>query len=691
VTDSASEAAWSDESSFSSDIDGRADFAKVVSSRIAACAPGSGSTVFGLVGPWGSGKSTLIGEVRAHLADWTIVDFSPWSVSDSTVLTSEFIATLVAAFPRAKTLRKRLAKYSRYGAPALNLIPTVGGAASKVAETLMSDLAARPPWHAEFGELSKDIGSQGIRVLVVVDDVDRLDADELRALFRVVRLLGRFTNVHYLLAYDQSTIEELLANSGSGGHSSDYTEKIVQYPFELPPVPKVLRRRWARGIIEQLDPITGDGSKHSAYADQREQLVSILTNGLGTPRAAQRLREQVVSLGALAHGAEVDVLDFIALTWIRITHHRLWDHIRLHQEEYLGWSENDSAEVEAHRDVLVARLLDRGEPGPAQGAVRFLFASVGLPGAFAMREWRMNHARFFDRYFLIGVPQDDVSDLMIGRALKTLQANEPWTPEVDQLESILSGHDQDRAALALESVNRLQSTRGESSIGTLALIDKVRMTFQITLEGTDARSSGLERWLNRTIFLVLRNKAERTVDLVERYGYEQMAYSAYFAHRQMRGEPEEVRAVFQELASIWIAEIQDVDLMTILSRPELIQMTSFLIWTADSTNHRGFLSSKATNAESVLQVAMRFVSFAEWVGTNIHYEVVFREQEFRFALGDVLTASLLQELPARIPIPDYEIDDLLTRVLGETQRRDFALHSLAALELMKDQDLSGKS
>lgn len=677
--------AWSDEPSSTSEIDGRAEFAKVVSSRIGACAPGHGSTVFGLVGPWGSGKSTLIGEVRAHLADWTIVDFSPWSVSDSTVLTSEFVATLAAAFPQAKPLRKRLAKYSRYGTPALSLIPTVGGAASKFVETLMSDLAARPPWHAEFGKLSEDIVGQGIRVLVVVDDVDRLDADELRALFRVVRLLGRFTNVHYLLAYDQSTIEKLLSNSGSEGHSSDYMEKIVQYPFELPPVPRVVRRGWAREIVEHLDTVTGDVPDNSAYIDQREQLVSILTDGLETPRAAQRLREQVVSLGALAKGAEVDSLDFIALTWIRITHHRLWDHIRLHQNEYLGWRENDSPEVEAGRDVLITSLLDRREPGPAQGAVRFLFESVGLLGAFAEREWRMNHSRFFDRYFLIGVPQDDVSDLMIGRALETLEANERWTPDVDQLKSILSGSDQDRAALALESVNRFQRTQATTSTGVLSFIDKVRAALTGTPEGTDARRSGLERWLNRAIFLALRNEVERTDDLVDRYGYEQMTYSAYFAQRQMRGDPDEVRTTYLEMASKWLADIQDDALVTIFSRAELIPMTSFLIWSESSTNHQGFLSSKISDAEGVVQVAMRFVSFAEWVGSSIHYEVVFREQEFRFALGDALTASLLQELPARIPIPDYEIDDLLTRVLGESQRRDFALRRLAALRLAEDQ------
>ena len=117
----------------------------------------------------------------------------------------------------------------------------------------------------------------------------------------------------------------------------------------------------------------GSISPHSAMfmPPHRERAPDLMAEMLSfarrTSRAAQRLREQVVSVRALAKGAEVDSLDFIALTWIRITHHRLWDHIRLNQNEYLGWREKDSPEVEAGRDAPITRLLDRSEPGPARG------------------------------------------------------------------------------------------------------------------------------------------------------------------------------------------------------------------------------------------------------------------------------------------------------------------------------------
>lgn len=676
---------WSDEPGSLSDIDGRAGFAQVVGGRIDACVIGQGSTVFGLVGPWGSGKSSLIKEIRTHLRKWTVVDFTPWSASDTASLTGEFLATLATAFPKSQTVRDSLAKYSRYGLPALGLIPAFGDAVSKVAENLLTDFAARPPWHTQFGQISQAIASQDKRVLVVVDDVDRLDADELRALFRVVRLLGRFTNVHYLLAYDQSTIEKLLTESGSGGHSSEYTEKIVQYPFELPPVPKVARRRWAREIVEHLPARPGDGGGQATHAGDTETLVSILTLGLETPRAAQRLREQILSLKALVDEAEVDPLDFVALTWIRITHHRLWDHIRLHPQTYLGWRESDSKDVEGQRDALVASLLDRGAVTPAQEAVRFIFGSTGLLGAFSMRQWRMQNSRFFDRYFLVGLPGDDVSDLMIGRAIGALEKNQPASSDIEDLQNILIGEDQDRAALALESINRSRRSSSATSLNMLQFLDGVQASIAETPRHLDGRRSGLDRWLNKELFLTLQSGLATTADLISRYGYEQLTYSAYFAHRQLREEQDDVQRVYLEMATAWVADIQQENIEEVVKRRELIVMTSFLIWTSHLEDHRGFLAERIVDADTCLQVAIGFVGFSEWVGPSTHYEVTFREQEFLFAAGSALTRSLLAGLPTREPLDEYETDHLPERLLGDAQRRDVALRRLAALMLEEKQ------
>lgn len=670
---------WSDQASTVSNINGREKFAEAVGSRIDQCQAGQPSTVFGLVGPWGSGKTTLITEITDQLHSWTIVNFSPWSVSSTSALTSEFVAALSAAFPQAQSLQDRLKSYARYGAPALALIPVVGEAAASMADKAVAEVTNRPSWYLEFDKISKDIAKQDIRVLVVVDDVDRLDGEELRALFRVVRLLGRFTNVHYLLAYDQSTIDELLSAVGSGGHSSDFMEKIVQYPFEVPPAPKVVRRRWSREIVELFTPNERDGAEESAYAEQRDELISILTSGLGTPRAANRLREQVSSLMGLIQHAEIDALDFLALTWLRISHHRLWDHIRLHQDFYLGWRENDEADVRSERDKVVAAQLDRGVPTTALSAVHFLFDSVEVQDAFAQRRWCIKNARFFDRYFLIGVPEDDVSELMIERGLHALELNAEDNIDANELRLILEGPDQDRAVLAVQSVHIFRRKRYTTTTGLIDFID-------LTISNVDKASSSsndlkraLELWLNSEIFLALSRHIITDSELISRYGYNKLTHSAYSARREAGGDGHHVRDAYKSIALAWLTDFDKEPLAIVLERPELLAVTSFLIWLEKSDNHRGFLSKHITDSETLLAIATRFVGFNEWIGSDINYEVVFREQEFRFAAGDTLTPEIIENLPLRSSLPDYAVDDLPTRDLNATQRRDFALRSLQSL------------
>ena len=59
------------------------------------------STVFGLVGPWGSGKTSLLNMIKAKLPDsWQVRFFSPWAASDLNSLLAEFFSVVTLSFPQ---------------------------------------------------------------------------------------------------------------------------------------------------------------------------------------------------------------------------------------------------------------------------------------------------------------------------------------------------------------------------------------------------------------------------------------------------------------------------------------------------------------------------------------------------------------------------------------------------------------
>jgi len=75
-------------------------------------------------------------------------------------------------------------------------------------------------------------------LLVIIDDIDRLETNEIRDIFKLVRLTASFPNVIYLLAFDRERVEQALTETGFDGRA--YLEKIVQLGVDIPAIPDVV-------------------------------------------------------------------------------------------------------------------------------------------------------------------------------------------------------------------------------------------------------------------------------------------------------------------------------------------------------------------------------------------------------------------------------------------------------------------
>lgn len=662
---------WSDDARETTDIGGRPMFSQTVASRIDQCPIGQPSTVFGLVGPWGSGKTTLLRNIERNLSDWTVVWFSPWSVADAGSVTAEFVSTLGEAFPKKSNVRAKLVAYGRFGAPVLKLIPVAGDAAAGLADKALDALSDRPAWHTAFGSLSEEIAKEQRRVLIVVDDVDRLDGEELRALLRVVRLLGRFTNVHYLMAYDEETIDRILGTRGVQGASSEFMEKIVQFPFEVPPVSMLGRRRWSREIVELVSPV-------GVTNDHAEHLITVLATALETPRAAGRLREQVMSLKDLAIASEVDMLDFVALAWLRIAHHRVWDDIRLNRHEYIDRSEKDPAEVVAARLKNLHGNVGSHHVAPVEAVIGFLFDPPTIESALAgERRWRMQRGRYFDRYFHVGIEEDDVSEQDTEDALRGMLA-ETRSENVDALRSIVLESDEERSVLALEIANTHRGQGSGTSRMLLDLAEEARRRYLAAPRG--AGMSAADRLLTREIFFALEADFMPLAELVARFGYREIVSGAQSIKRARRLDEDKLKGLYAPLARHWIGENAEVPVAELALKPEVAAMAGLVSWIGEP-GYGGFLENKIAGVEDLIQLAMRFVSYSTvYGGPTEEYDLRFEGSSFANAAGDAL--ARFDEALSGIPMPDvepYAVSDRLDPDLSNEQRRDYAIRQLQAL------------
>ncbi|WHF21565.1 P-loop NTPase fold protein [Kocuria rhizophila] len=100
------------------------------------------------------------------------------------------------------------------------------------------ELAKSPSWQAAFNKASEKLKGLKKPILVIVDDIDRLHGDELLTLLKVVRLLGRFEGIQYLLAYDDETLYRRVSTSSTitdhDGSAERFMEKLSVPAFCAP-------------------------------------------------------------------------------------------------------------------------------------------------------------------------------------------------------------------------------------------------------------------------------------------------------------------------------------------------------------------------------------------------------------------------------------------------------------------------
>jgi predicted KAP-like P-loop ATPase len=305
------------------DVLGRDRVARVIAGEIRSLDATKGAVV-GVLGPWGSGKTSIINLLRVELAEppaITVLDFNPWMFSGADQLVESFFTELAAQLRMGPGKLKGVADapqaYGEVVAP-LRFLPVLGPwierfrGATKAMKAVY-DLRKRGV-AAGRSELTTKLEDLDAPIIVVIDDIDRLRTSEIRDIFKLVRLTASFPNVVYILAFDRARVEAALEEDGLPGR--DYLEKIVQVIYDIPAIPEhALIGQVTSAIDEALDGIENLGPiDMQRWPDVfAEVIFPLVRNMRDVRRYAASLRGTVIAL----HG-RVELVDALALDAIRV-------------------------------------------------------------------------------------------------------------------------------------------------------------------------------------------------------------------------------------------------------------------------------------------------------------------------------------------------------------------------------------
>lgn len=402
------------------DLFGHAPFAESLANSICRY-PGNDGLVLALYGPWGAGKSTVLSYVRHFLEQRpeseqpVIVTFNPWWFSGQENLARAFLGQLQAVLPtkseKFKKLGDLLGDFAEGVGGLIDLSGMTGGAAGMIGKVIGMITKRKPrDVPALKSEISKILREAEKRILVVIDDIDRLTPEETRQLFTVIKALADFPNVVYLLAFDREVAAQAIEQQ-SGMSGERYLEKIIQVPFELPPVDRVALRA---ALFMRLDEVLGDTSDGlfdqsywaNAFHDGIDPLIQV-------PRDVVRFTN-TLSVTYPAVRGEINPVDFIALEALRVFLPSLYDIIRTNQDKFSGHSrdnryDGDKRAIESFHEQWAQALPERLRSS-TRDLLERIFPKIGQMGYGAdwLTQWRRSlracHPDVFSTYFRMTVP-----------------------------------------------------------------------------------------------------------------------------------------------------------------------------------------------------------------------------------------------------------------------------------------------
>ena len=241
------------------DLLGRAPFSLQLAKAITNYNENSG-LVIGIYGGWGTGKTSIINMIENEISnfedDKTIfIRFSPWNYSDKDNLIRLFFESLKIKLNihHKKNIGNAINNYLE-ALDILTLIPGFNHTLVGIIKNFFKSFRKNNEsldLEASKKSLEKHLLDINKKIIVVIDDLDRLTNIQIRETFQLVKKVADFPNLIYILSMDREVVARALTEV-QNIDGNDYLEKIVQIPFEIPKIGKDKLQNILNSKIEKI-------------------------------------------------------------------------------------------------------------------------------------------------------------------------------------------------------------------------------------------------------------------------------------------------------------------------------------------------------------------------------------------------------------------------------------------------------
>lgn len=451
---------YSDDPIESSEYDllGRARFSKFLAQSLLKLDSKESFTV-GIYGKWGTGKTSVLNMVQREIERFSqdapdnekplIMRFEPWNYSDCNQLLQQFFSQLSSTISlksndeSLKAVGEKLEKYSSsFGmlqyipgiGKYLNIIPEIikeiGGEIKSNSESRLNDVSLQKE------ALANELKKQDHRIIIFIDDIDRLSDDQIRLIFQLVCSVAGFPNVIYVLSFDKRIVTNALSKV-QNCDGNEYLEKIVQIPFDLPEVDEA---KVHEVLLARLDQLVKDYDINKIDRAYWSNIFrTCVSPYIHTLRDVIRVTN-VLDLKLSLLGNEVNFCDLVAICVFQTIAPQIMTYIQQNKNMLVGsknpfdslgsWGEKEKGKEDYIKEfstiagVPAEKLLDSLSALFPRFAAKVHFSYECKSDDDLRREKRLAHIDKYDLYMALSLENLSITDSAIQQSVYTMSEDE---------------------------------------------------------------------------------------------------------------------------------------------------------------------------------------------------------------------------------------------------------------------------
>ena len=229
--------------------------------------------------PWGSGKTSFLNIVKKSIDanEFNVIYFNPRDSKSVNEIQEDFFRQVIATLEKYDGRAKYLVR--RY-MTALQLIDD--------SSWLYKILNVYNEWNKNSAkkriiEICENLPR---KILVIIDDFDRLRPDEIQEILKLIDSNASFSNFVYLTAYDKQVVCKILADYD---HSdiANFTDKYFELEYDLPIRPYgYIRDYFVDHLAQSMRLVESDRKAIEKEMTEQEDLFRVL---IPTIRDAKRI------------------------------------------------------------------------------------------------------------------------------------------------------------------------------------------------------------------------------------------------------------------------------------------------------------------------------------------------------------------------------------------------------------------